>query len=55
MQDREIAAPGPGQVRVTVAAAGINFIDIYQREGVYPVPTPFVVGGEGAGTVEARR
>jgi NADPH:quinone reductase len=53
VQDREIAAPGPGQVRVTVAAAGINFIDIYQREGVYPVPTPFVVGGEGAGTVEA--
>ena len=36
-----------------MAAAGINFIDIYQREGVYPVPTPFVVGGEGAGTVEA--
>jgi hypothetical protein len=44
---------GSGQVRVTVAAAGINFIDIYQREGVYPIPTPFVVGGEGAGTVEA--
>lgn len=53
VQDREIAAPGAGQVRVTVAAAGINFIDIYQREGVYPVSTPFVVGGEGAGTVEA--
>jgi NADPH:quinone reductase len=53
VQDREVPAPGPGQVRVTVAAAGINFIDIYQREGVYPKPLPFVVGGEGAGTVEA--
>jgi NADPH2:quinone reductase len=51
--DREVPAPGPGEVRVTVAAAGINFIDIYQREGVYPMPLPFVVGGEGAGTVEA--
>ena len=53
VQDRDVPVPGPGQVRVTVAAAGINFIDIYQREGVYPIPTPFVVGGEGAGTVEA--
>ena len=53
VEDREVPAPGPGQVRVTVAAAGVNFIDIYQREGVYPMTTPFVVGGEGAGTVEA--
>jgi NADPH2:quinone reductase len=53
VQDREVPTPGPGQVRVTVAAAGINFIDIYQREGVYPKPLPFVVGGEGAGTVQA--
>ena len=53
VQEREVPAPGPGQVRVTVAAAGINFIDIYQREGVYPKPLPFVIGGEGAGTVEA--
>ena len=53
VEERELPAPGPGQVRVTVAAAGINFIDIYQREGVYPMPLPFVVGGEGAGTVEA--
>ena len=51
--DRDVPAPGPGQLRVTVTAAGINFIDIYQREGVYPIPTPFVAGGEGAGTVEA--
>ena len=46
-------APGPGEAQVEVAAVGINFIDIYQREGVYPIPTPFVVGLEGAGTVEA--
>jgi NADPH2:quinone reductase len=53
VEDREVPAPGPSQVRVKVAAAGVNFIDIYQREGVYRMSTPFVVGGEGAGTVEA--
>ena len=53
LQSREIAAPGPGQLLVQVAAAGVNFIDVYQREGVYPVPTPFVVGSEGAGIVLA--
>jgi NADPH2:quinone reductase len=45
--------PGPGQVRVRVAAAGVNFVDTYRRSGVYAVPFPHVVGGEGAGTVEA--
>ncbi|WP_258726807.1 quinone oxidoreductase family protein [Cellulomonas sp. NS3] len=45
--------PGPGQVRVRVAAAGVNFIDTYRRSGLYPVPFPHVVGGEGAGTVDA--
>ncbi len=34
-------------------ASGINFIDVYQRQGVYPIPTPFVLGNEGAGTVSA--
>ena len=43
--------PGTGQVLVRVAAAGVNFIDTYQREGVYPIPTPFVGGSEGAGEV----
>ena len=51
--EREVAPPGPGEVRVQVAAAGVNFIEIYQRSGVYPVPTPFVLGAEGAGTVES--
>ena len=46
-------APGPGQVRIRVAAAGVNFIDIYFRTGSYPRPLPFVGGLEGAGEIEA--
>src|ERR1700722_14224221 len=42
--------PAPGQVLVQVAAAGVNFIDIYRRSGVYPQPLPYVPGSEGAGT-----
>ncbi len=53
VEDREVAGPGPGQIRVKVAAVGVNFIEIYQREGVYPVPTPFVLGAEGSGVVES--
>ncbi len=51
----EIAAgePGPGEVAVQVAAAGVNFIDIYHREGVYPMALPMVLGREGAGRVIA--
>jgi NADPH2:quinone reductase len=45
--------PGPGEVLVDVAAAGINFIDVYHREGRYPMPLPLVPGSEGAGTVSA--
>jgi NADPH2:quinone reductase len=45
--------PGPGQVVVDVAAAGVNFIDIYRRSGVYNQPVPYVPGSEGAGTVVA--
>ncbi len=45
--------PGRGQVLVQVAAAGVNFIDIYRRSGVYPQPLPYVPGSEGAGTVLA--
>jgi NADPH2:quinone reductase len=44
---------GPGQVVVDVAAAGINFIDIYHRSGVYGQECPYVPGKEGAGTVRA--
>lgn len=45
--------PGPGQVLVDLAATGVNFIEIYQREGRYPKPLPFIPGGEGAGVVSA--
>lgn len=45
--------PGTGQVRVDVAAAGVNFIDVYHRTGKYPLPLPFVAGSEGAGTVSS--
>lgn len=45
--------PGPGQVVVRAAAAGVNFIDTYRRSGRYPVPFPHVVGAEGAGVVAA--
>lgn len=43
--------PGPGQLLVEVAAAGVNFIDTYHRSGLYPMPLPFIPGAEGAGTV----
>ena len=45
--------PGQGQVLVRVAAAGVNFIDIYHRSGQYRVGLPFTLGREGAGIVEA--
>ncbi len=45
--------PGEGQVLIDVAAAGVNFIDTYQRSGSYPIETPFILGMEGAGTVRA--
>ncbi|NED96160.1 quinone oxidoreductase [Phytoactinopolyspora alkaliphila] len=45
--------PEAGELLVDVGAAGVNYIDTYQREGRYPVPTPFTLGMEGAGTVRA--
>lgn len=51
--ERETPQPGPGEVRVDLAAGGINFIDVYQREGRYPLELPFIGGNEGAGTVSA--
>lgn len=44
--------PGPGQARVKIEAIGVNFIDIYQRTGLYPLKTPFTLGMEGAGVVD---
>jgi NADPH2:quinone reductase len=45
--------PGPGQILIRHEAVGVNFIDTYQREGLYPVPLPAVLGSEAAGHVEA--
>ncbi|MCW2133523.1 quinone oxidoreductase family protein [Arthrobacter sp. VKM Ac-2550] len=53
LQEVRIPTPGPGQLLVKVAAAGVNFIDTYQRSGVYKVRFPFTPGSEIAGTVEA--
>ena len=51
VEDRPTPGTRPGEVLVEVAAAGVNFIDVYQREGIYPTSPPFVAGNEGAGTV----
>lgn len=53
VQQQEVPPPGPGEAQVEVAAVGVNFIDVYQRQGVYPLPLPFVSCSEGAGTVVA--
>ncbi|WP_089945804.1 quinone oxidoreductase family protein, partial [Candidatus Entotheonella palauensis] len=55
MQYEEVPtpAPGSGQVLVKLAAAGLNFIDVYQRTGLYPNNLPYTLGLEGSGTVEA--
>ncbi len=45
--------PSPGQARVRLAASGVNYIDVYQRTGVYPMDLPLIAGQEGAGEVEA--
>jgi NADPH2:quinone reductase len=49
----EIGDPGPGELLVDVAAAGVNYIDTYQRSGLYPMELPLTLGLEGAGTVAA--
>jgi NADPH2:quinone reductase len=45
--------PGPGEALVQLEACGVNFVDVYQRRGLYPIPLPFVLGQEGAGVVVA--
>jgi NADPH2:quinone reductase len=52
-EEVEIGDPGPGQARIRQAAAGLNFIDVYHRTGLYKQPLPLTPGVEGAGTVEA--
>ena len=51
--DVTVGEPGAGEIRVRHHACGINFIDVYQRSGLYPNPLPLTLGMEGAGVVEA--
>ncbi|MFC5511658.1 quinone oxidoreductase family protein [Massilia jejuensis] len=51
--DVEVGEPGPGEARVRQHAIGLNFIDVYFRTGLYPMPLPSGLGQEGAGVVEA--
>ena len=53
LMDIPVPQAKPNEAVVKVAAAGVNFIDAYHREGRYPVPLPFVIGQEGAGTVSS--
>ena len=52
-EEVEVGDPGPGQVRLRQEAAGLNFIDVYHRTGLYKQDMPFTPGVEGAGIVEA--
>ena len=52
-EEVQVGDPGPGQVRVRNTAIGLNFVDTYQRSGLYSMPLPFILGSEGAGVVEA--
>jgi NADPH2:quinone reductase len=52
-EEVEIGEPGSGQVRLRQEAAGLNYIDVYHRTGLYPQPLPFIPGVEGAGIIEA--
>jgi NADPH2:quinone reductase len=51
--DVPVGEPGPGEVRIRHHACGLNFIDVYQRTGLYPFAMPLVMGNEGAGVIEA--
>lgn len=49
----EVGEPGAGEIRIRHKAVGLNFIDVYQRSGLYPMPLPLQLGMEAAGVVEA--
>ncbi len=53
LEEVEVGMPGPGQIKLRNRAIGLNFVDVYQRSGLYPMPLPFVAGNEGAGEVMA--
>ncbi|GAB4539249.1 MAG: quinone oxidoreductase [Ruegeria sp.] len=53
IEDRPLRDPGPGEVLIRHHACGLNFIDVYQRSGLYPLDLPHALGMEGAGVIEA--
>ena len=53
VEDRTVGDPGPGEIRIAHRACGLNFIDVYQRSGLYPMTLPHALGMEGAGIVDA--
>ncbi len=53
IEDRLLEKPGPGEVRILHRACGLNFIDIYQRSGLYPLDLPHALGMEASGVVES--
>jgi len=53
LDEVQVGEPGAGQVRIRHTAIGVNFVDTYQRSGLYPMQLPMVAGNEGAGVVEA--
>ncbi|MGH7828506.1 MAG: quinone oxidoreductase family protein [Candidatus Binatia bacterium] len=52
-EDISVPEPNAGEARVKIEAIGLNYIDVYQRAGLYPLQTPFTLGMEGAGTVDS--
>src|SRR5262245_24256556 len=53
VDDVQVGEPGPGQVRIRHTAIGVNFVDVYQRSGLYPMQLPGICGNEGAGVIDA--
>ncbi len=53
IREHDLKAPGVGELQIRHTAIGLNFIDIYQRRGLYPVSLPAILGSEAAGVVEA--
>jgi NADPH:quinone reductase len=51
--DVQVGEPGPGEIRIRHKAVGLNYIDIYQRSGLYKLPMPLSMGMEAAGVIEA--
>ena len=51
-EEVEVGKPGPGEARIRHTAVGLNFVDIYNRSGLYPAPLPSGLGSEAAGVVE---